>query len=37
MSSSQYEKSIIESIILTSSIKIETITDIEDLGMYAFN
>ncbi len=37
MSSSQYEKSIIESIILTSPIKIETVTDIEDLGMYAFN
>ena len=37
MSSGQYEKSIIESIILTSPIKIEKVTDIDDLGTYAFN
>ncbi len=37
MYQSKYEKGIIESIILTSPVKIEIVTDIEDLGMYAFN
>jgi len=37
MSQSTYEKSIIKSIILTSPIKIETVTDIEYLGACPFN
>lgn len=36
MFTNQYEKNIIESILLTSPIKIDAVKDIEDLGIYPF-